>query len=312
MGKIICMDMGLYQHSPSLQLLGKVIKEKTNVICCNQKMSSTVTPENHITLECLICHKVNEFDLDYQEIRQNNLPFTYTSASMILGDLKCVGVDKDDIVILGIDARNSWRKDYQLSYKSGRHKLLPEMYDEFEWMLKKFNEGSNFHLLKFLRTEYDDIASVCVRHFKDKNVVLLTSDSDLEQMVNFPNCKIFKPKCKRYWIPPKNYNAYEAIMKKINKEVSDGLKTAPEDEREFAKRELCVSLLTLPEHIEKPIIEALDNLPDKYVDITKLPYRTIQNRFMSIYDKKNVITWEKCVKYEERMKNKGKKTLKKK
>lgn len=647
MSKVCVLDGGYYLHASGLMLMGKIIKEKTNVNCCNQKMEHTITPENHITLECLICHKVIEFDLDYQEIRANNIPYTYQSATMIIGDLKRIGIDKDDIIILAKDARNSWRKDFQKSYKSGRMKLLPEMYDEFDWMLKKFNEGSNFHILCFPRTEFDDIGAVAVRYFKDKEVVVVSSDclsgdtlvkmadntvkklsqvktgdyvlsyninsqrfeagrvtathqktheeqiviyheghkrpiksstthkfyttqgwktaeelkvgdelfyldkskfpkikwedsykigyinglvegdgyytpdgrgikielndieplervqkylkqifnyevdikesyhsnkkksykyinfhlgvghhilerykhkkpskqykqgflagffdaegskcelkyqlsgkidntdmslltqaqqyctdlgiqtskiflggrkanyndvyrfsmagvefikflhtcrpallrkypkwnfhtsflhngkkitaikrerfthkrfqhydltvakwsnyvinssfvvhnSDMEQLISYPNCRIFKPKCKRYWIPPKNYNAYEQILKKINKEVSDGLKTAPENETEFNQRELCVSLLSLPEHIEKPIIEALDTLPDKYIDISKLPYRTIQNRFMSIYDKKDVITYEKCVKYEERMKNKSKKTLKKK
>ena len=65
--------------------------------------------------------------------------------TMILGDLRKVGVDKDDIVIVAVDKGRSWRKDADPEYKHTRkakrdaQKEIPwkKMYASFDVLLEQ-------------------------------------------------------------------------------------------------------------------------------------------------------------------------------
>lgn len=252
----------------------------------------------------------------FASAKNPGVPSTYTCLSMVLGCLKRIGVDREkDRVIIAIDARNSWRKDYEKSYKGDRSQKRKESpidwnkeYKQMNWLLEKFEIATNFNQILFPRTEADGIMAVCCRYFKDKEVILVTYDSDLCQCWSYGNVKMFSPKTKRYKIAPKNYNAQKDILKKVNKEVSDNLTSPILCEQDFNNRLLCVNLLSLPDHIENSIIAELENLPDKENHPELIPYPTLRTRFPNIYCQGSE-PYSKSLKYYER---KEKAALKKK
>lgn len=235
------------------------------------------------------------------------IPATYTALNMVISCLKRIGIDPDDRVIVAIDSGKSWRKSVDFSYKANRKEArekFPIDWDKefasFDWLLGKIDEATDWNIVKTDGLESDDWQAVGARYFKDNEVILVTSDSDLEQCWNYPNVKIFSPikKCAgktgkgAYKIPPPNFNVYKLLSKKIEKETVDNLVNPVLTQADYEKRKTIVNLLELPENIENTIRERLANLEDKEVNIDLIPFKSIKARFMTIYNSDKVITYE--------------------
>lgn len=252
----------------------------------------------------------------FASVRNPGVLATYTALSSIIGNLKRIGVNKEkDKVIIACDARNSWRKDYEISYKADRSQKRKESpidwnkeYKNMNWLLSRLDIATNFNQILLSRTEADDIAAVCCRYYKNREIVLLSYDSDFNQLTSYGNVKIFSPMTKRYKIMPKNYNAQKDILKKVHKESSDNLTSPILSEKAFNNRLLCVDLLHLPAKIENQIVAELDNLKEKELNLSELPYPTLRERFMQIYQEATE-PYEKSVKYYERKEKAKKKRL---
>jgi len=241
----------------------------------------------------------------------------HLAMTMILGNLKKIGVDENDTVLICCDYLKSWRKEYAPEYKANREEARKKSPVDFETIFQEFNllldnveRGTNWNVLKVPNTEADDIMAVASRYYKNKEVILLTADSDMEQLWEYDNVKIFSPHrlLKRYKIKPKNFNPYNLIAKKIRKEIADNLVSNIENEEDYDNRELCVNLLELPEWVENKIIEKLDKVEQKFeYDSSYLPGKIVQERYNGLcQNKSQVITYEQCVKKVER-KNRRKK-----
>jgi len=129
----------------------------------------------------------------------------YTAITMILSNLKKVGLDKEDLVIIAVDSSSNWRKDVDVNYKAnrkeGREKYdidWDKQFEDFAGLLLNLKMYTPFHVLKVNKMEADDIIAYGVRKFKDRECVIISSDSDYEQLAVFDNVKIFSPKSKRY------------------------------------------------------------------------------------------------------------------
>lgn len=251
----------------------------------------------------------------FASVRNPGVPATYTALSSVIGNLKRIGVNKEDKVIIACDARNSWRKDFEVDYKGDRSKKRKESpidwdkeYKNMNWLLEKLDLATNFQNILLPRCEADDVASVCCRYYKDNEIILLSYDSDFNQLTSYRNVKIFSPMTKRYKIMPKNYNAQKDILKKVNKEAADNLINPILSEQVFNNRLKCVDLLHLPENIENQIIAELDNLDEKELYLKNLPYPTLRERFMQIYNE-GTEPFEKSVKYYERKEKAKKKKI---
>jgi len=242
---------------------------------------------------------------------------TYMAMTMILGNLKKIGVDPCDEVIIACDYKGSWRKDYIPQAKADRQAVKDKsgidwdkIYSEFNELLEKVGVSTNWNIVKIPHIECDDIMAVCCRYYKDKEVVLLTSDSDLEQCWNYDNVKIFSPHRlkKSYKIKPKNFNICKVIAKLVATKGHNNLNINLENEEDYATKELCVTLMTLPKWVEDKIKEELDKLQPKSDNIDEFPFNGLKERYGSLYNNKdNVITYEKCVAKEERKTAKKKK-----
>lgn len=236
------------------------------------------------------------------------IPLTYNILNMILSNLLKIGVNQKDTIIIAVDKGHSWRKDYDPQYKAGR-KEAREKHTEINWsdtweqvnkLLILLDIATNFHIIAIDSLEADDIEAVATKYFKNNEVVLLTFDADLEQILDRPNVKIFSPKSKKYKF---NDNPLKLLAKKIQKESADGLTNPVLNEKEYDIRNLIVNLRELPDFVETPIIEAFKNLEPKEPDIEEFPFKSLKEKYLNLYnDKSKLVTIEKCKKQFERKK----------
>ena len=162
-------------------------------------------------------------------------PASYTYLNTCYATLKKIGIDKDDIVIVAKDGWNSWRKAFLPEYK-GQRKALRKSHEEIDWkaqyaiinrLERQLDKYTNWHVLQLnnafnfadlcltdegqelniedydidMATEYgiecDDIMAVAVKYFKNYDeIVLMTIDEDISQLVYYKNVKIFNPNLK--------------------------------------------------------------------------------------------------------------------
>lgn len=163
-------------------------------------------------------------------------PINYTYFSMMISCLKRIGVDKNDTIIVTIDARNSFRKAFYPAYK-GQRKELRDKQSHIDWDkcwidIKKINnqlkESTDWHFLSFdniytldnlLRAkegkeligddykdwqrekdyglESDDIQAVVPLVFPNKEIIIVTCDKDLYQLDHYKNVKIWSLNLKK-------------------------------------------------------------------------------------------------------------------
>jgi hypothetical protein len=153
----------------------------------------------------------------------------YTYFKMILSLLKRISVTESDIVMMALDARNSWRKAFYPIYK-GNRKENRDKHEEIDWSYhygkiedinNKLNESTNWHFIQVSNfmafeeledteegknlnitsnnidndelygIEADDIMAVACTYFKDKEVIIASVDVDLDQLTYYQNTNIF-------------------------------------------------------------------------------------------------------------------------
>ena len=246
------------------------------------------------------------------------VPPTYTGLSMMIGWLYRLDLDPDDIIIVAVDARNSWRKDYQDAYKGDRQAKrealdipFEKFYGDFNYLADTLNKGMNFHFITAPRCEADDVMAVACRFYKELPVVLLTSDADLEQCWEYPNVRIFSTQTKKWKIRPENFDLKRLQATKIYKETTDNMVSPILNEEDYEKRRLCVNLITLPEKIENSILAELQKIGPKNYDVETIPFKGLRLRMANLYnDKSKILSYEAQVAKEElketRKKNKKK------
>jgi hypothetical protein len=128
--------------------------------------------------------------------------------------------------------------------------------------------------------EADDIASMVARYYKDKEVILISSDRDWEMLATFENTKIWSPISKKF---KDILYPMKVLMEKIQGDVSDNLLTKPSSEAEFEIRKRIVDLTSLPHEIEQPIKEQLDKILPKNLYLHKIPFRSVAEQVKLLY-----------------------------
>lgn len=245
------------------------------------------------------------------------IPLTYTVTNCLLAAILKIGVEPEDDIIVVLDKGKSWRKMYEPGYKEDR-KGKREKYSEINWeesfkqvnnLVLQLEYATNWTFLGADSLEADDWASYIPRYYKDRECVLISFDSDWEQMLILPNVKLFSPKSKKYKF---NKNPYASLSKKINKETADNLINPILNEEDFNKREICVNLFTLPDFVEDIIKTKLDTLTfDKQEHIDDFPFTSLRAKYANLYnDKSKIVYIDKCLKQLERKANKKKKAKK--
>lgn len=223
----------------------------------------------------------------------------YTFCNMVSGYYNQLKVTLDDLIIAAQDF-SSWRKDISKVYKSQRRNFLIEMimkslyvsedeakewiqnqYDKFDLLYKALNMSLPIYFIKIFKAEADDIGSTCCRYYLNKEIILITTDADWTMLAYFKNVRIWSPVTKKF---EDIKNPMQILMDKINGDRSDNLLDKPSNELEWENRKRIVDLISpLPSYIEQPIREQLDKIMPKNLYISKIPFRSMQQKFAKIY-----------------------------
>lgn len=228
-----------------------------------------------------------------QKIRERKIYLpapTYTFMNMITGYFNKFKIDLDDMIIMAQDF-SSWRKEEEKKYKAQRDEYRQKQekqewwlgqYEEFNSLYKKLNYALPYYWIKIWLVEADDIASVCCRRYKDKEIYLVSSDADWEQLAFFTNVKIFSPITKKF---KEIKNPTKILLNKITKgDKSDNLTEKVSNELEFEHRKKLVDLITpLPDKIEQSINNELNKIMPKNMMIDKVPFQSIRKKLIKLY-----------------------------
>lgn len=143
------------------------------------------------------------------------------------------GAEYGELVIC-VDSRKNWRKDFFEHYKAGRKKGKEEsnidwdeLYRVMNTVLEEFRAFMPYKVLQVDNTEADDLIAVLAKWsqtndlddgmFDDgepKPFLILSRDSDFIQLQQYKNVKQYSPITKE-WKKPKHKNARMDLMEKI-------------------------------------------------------------------------------------------------
>lgn len=217
-----------------------------------------------------------------------SIPVAYTFLRMIIGYLKRLNATLDDKIIFAMDY-GSWRKDLDKTYKAQRQEFRESKeekswwetrYAEFKDLYEKINVSLPFYQIKIYKREADDVISVCCRYYTKEEIIIVSSDKDLEQLAIYKNVRIFSPITKKF---KDIKNPMKVLLDKIQGDKSDNLLDKPSSEAEFELRRKIVDLTNLPLEIERPIKEELDKIVPKNISLHKIPFRTVQEEIKKLY-----------------------------
>ena len=110
-----------------------------------------------------------------------------------------------DRVVFAIDSTNTWRKDIYPGYKAKRHDRASGLNTEcFYPIMDKFIEDMKdfFKTICFLqvaKSEADDIIGVICKNNKRDRYIIVSTDSDMIQLLVNKNVQIWNPK-KKEWV----------------------------------------------------------------------------------------------------------------
>ena len=187
-------------------------------------------------------------------------PATYMCLASIISNIKKVGLNPEDTVIIAVDSpKGSWRKDIDSEYKANRRAKREkedidwkDIFKQFNNLVENLDTNTPFHSIVVERMEADDIIAYGCKKFTDTKHIILSADSDYEQLYAYPNVKIFSPLSKK-WKDIKN--PYRLLLNKIRKEVSDNLISPILTKEDYLKRESIVNLMKLPKEVEEKILQ---------------------------------------------------------
>jgi 5'-3' exonuclease len=114
---------------------------------------------------------------------------------LMLQSLRHISSKFDDYgeIILALDSKNNWRKDFYPDYKGHRKKGRDDSDVDFETFFKKVEEFGNildenfpYTILQVEKAEADDIIGILSEKFGAiENIMVVSSDKDFKQILEF-------------------------------------------------------------------------------------------------------------------------------
>lgn len=225
--------------------------------------------------------------------KDSKIPATYTCMSMMLSSLKELKANSDDLIIIACDSpKGSWRKDFDQAYKGGRKESRDKFDIDWKSEFEQFGQlktnlmfNTPFKVLEGDKLEADDIIAVAVRYFAPTPCVIVSTDSDYEQLTCFPNVQCFSPVSKKYKIVK---NPYKLLAKKIEKERTDNLISPILTEADYNKRKMLVDLTVLPDFVESSCKIILDKAQESDIidfNFDRLKHKSLHKRYIELFSK---------------------------
>ncbi len=214
----------------------------------------------------------------------------------------------------------NWDEQYAII-----NKLEDQLQESTNWNFIQFNKEVNFADLcltkkgiEFEISDYDldysieygfeadDIMALAPKVFPDHEVILVATDQDLHQLYFYDNLKIFNPKLKSPTNKAKKgfyvveNDPLKIISKKVRTgDVSDNILVDKKNDtvRDVELRLFIISMIGMPDWLETPIINGLEDLEwDDKICYQLLPFQnSLAKNFDKIYDLKNIRTLEESM-----------------
>ncbi len=144
----------------------------------------------------------------YAQKGGNEMPLQYICMSIVLGNLRKIGVNKKDKIIIACEGGSTWRKKLFPVYKGDRPKIDQFIWDQFNELIEILKESTNWEIIKVFHFEADDVIAYAVKHFKNQENIILSIDSDFiplyilnevsdccESKISFESGKMYCKKC---------------------------------------------------------------------------------------------------------------------
>jgi len=111
-----------------------------------------------------------------------------------------------DTVVMATDTRNTWRKQYYSEYKAQRKAARDSSKIDFEKFFPILNEYlidlkqtlTNIVFLDTEGCEGDDIIAAIAQNDRRSNIIIVSTDGDLHQLLKYKNVKQYDPMKKKY------------------------------------------------------------------------------------------------------------------
>lgn len=256
------------------------------------------------------------------------LPARVMYFNSLISCLKKIGVKKDDIIIMAGEG-HSWRKDIDANYKAQREGLRQkDTFVNWDYEFKQLNDlhdqlnkSTNWYFIRVAEgLEADDIIAISCRFFKDKEVIIVTGDKDLHQLAFYNNIKIFNTNkkikgTKGSYEDIKNPLKIIADKSRLGDKGDNIIPEINETEEDIQLRYQLVNLLELPDEIEEKGIDVLKIALSvkKELNLEYLPkFKNCKEKFLTIYNSDNIITFEYCQQLLEKRKERKNKIKKEK
>lgn len=202
-------------------------------------------------------------------------------------------------LVICVDGRHYWRKDYFPHYKASRKIAREksafdwnEIYKHFDKIKKELKETFPYKMIEVYGAEADDIIGALIKNKDPKEkVLILSSDKDFIQLHRYPKVAQFSPTQKKFV-----KNEYpEAYLKEhiIRGDRGDGIPNFLTDDRAIidgnrqvpiSKKKLSVWLTQAPEEIcENAEMADRYQRNMKLVDLSKMP-EEIENDVLEQFD----------------------------
>jgi DNA polymerase I len=215
-------------------------------------------------------------------------------------------------VILAYDTKPTWRYSIYSDYKANRKEARDKAVVDFDKFFPIFNEFtsqikdvfSKIYVLSIPKCEGDDIiATLCKETFKHDQVVIISSDGDMNQLIN-QNIKQYDPikrkmvECinpqkeldikvitgdKGDNIPPIKKKVGVITAEKIlNNGLDNFLKESDEIKANYIRNKTLIDLNFIPDEIKKNIINTYVSYPLTDMTSKKILDFFVQNKLMKL------------------------------
>jgi len=264
-------------------------------------MAKKLKKEESNGLFDIICTPPKVFLIDYSVFvhrsifawrnQKGQIPATYYCLNSIFTCLKKLKPKKDDLIIIALDSygKGNWRRDYDPAYKANR-KESRDKQDDIDWgkefeamnvLINNIHLSTPFIPIQVDRLEADDIISYACRHYTDRAKIILTTDSDMNQLYSLGNVKVYSPVTKKF---REVKHPLRELAKKIQKEATDNLITPITNQAEYERRKTIVSLLQLPDEVEAPLKKIFANLkPKNEYYPEKIMFQSLIEKYNNLY-----------------------------
>ncbi len=113
--------------------------------------------------------------------------------------LKILSIFKDSVFIAAMDySKHTFRHDIYPEYKNNRKHMPEDLLQQLQ-LINDCCEQFGFNIRKYNNYEADDIIASFVKYYNNTHkLIVISSDKDLLQLLNFNNTKVYNPVKHKY------------------------------------------------------------------------------------------------------------------